>query len=146
MMNVKFGRWKMVCEPAQDIALGKYGLTPGPIDANVLAQVEKQTGKKRVTERPADLLAPGMEKYRKQCADKGLPTTDEIVVLFAMFPQQVEELLRPKTVPAVPVVSAAPPAPAKPASTTVRANGPGRHLFVTVNGTRHDVTVQTLEG
>src|ERR1035438_3193672 len=32
MMNVKFGRWKMVCQPAQDIALGKYGLTPGPID------------------------------------------------------------------------------------------------------------------
>jgi pyruvate carboxylase subunit B len=65
MMNVKFGRWKMICQPAQDIALGKYGRTPGPIDANVLAQVEKQTGKKVVTERPADLLPPGMESYRK---------------------------------------------------------------------------------
>jgi len=142
---VKFGRWKMVCEPAQDIALGKYGLTPGPIDANVLAQVEKQTGKKRVTERPADLLAPGMEKYRKQCAEKGLPTTDEIVVLFAMFPQQVEELLRPKTVPAAPPAPT-PPAPAKLAPAPLRASSPGKHLFVTVNGTRHDVTVQTLEG
>ena len=30
MMNVKFGRWKMICQPAQDIALGKYGKTPGP--------------------------------------------------------------------------------------------------------------------
>jgi len=143
MMNVKFGRWKMVCQPAQDIALGKYGLTPGPINPDVLAMVEKQTGKQRVTDRPADLLAPGMEKYRKQCAEKGLPTTDEIVVLFAMFPQQVEELLKPKTVPALP---AAPPAPPKPApTTTVRASGPGRHLFVTVNGMRHDVTVETLE-
>ncbi len=59
MMNVKFGRWKMICQPAQDIALGKYGRTPGPIDANVLAQVEKLSGKKTVTERPADLLPPG---------------------------------------------------------------------------------------
>ncbi|MEI2726321.1 MAG: hypothetical protein V9H26_23240 [Verrucomicrobiota bacterium] len=148
MMNVKFGRWKMVCQPAQDIALGKYGLTPGPIDSNVLAQVEKQTGKKRVTDRPADLLEPGMEKYRKQCAEKGLPTSDEIVVLFAMFPQQVEELIKPKATPAKPAAAAAPAAPTAAASTatTARAGGPGKHLFVTVNGTRHDVTVETLEG
>src|SRR5580700_12021507 len=86
MMNVKFGRWKMICQPAQEIALGKYGRTPGLINPAVLDQVEKQTGKKRVTDRPADLLEPGMEKFRKQCAQKGLPTSDEIVVLFAMFP------------------------------------------------------------
>jgi len=94
------------------------------------------------------LLAPGMEKYRKQCAEKGLPTTDEIVVLYAMFPQQVEELLKPKTAPTAPTVPATlpAPAPAKSASaTTVRANGPGKHLFVTVNGMRHDVTVETLD-
>ena len=117
MMNVKFGRWKMICQPAQDIALGKYGMTPGPIDPNVLAQVEKQTGKKRVTDRPADLLEPGMEKYRKQCADKGLPTDDEIVVLFAMFPQQVEELLKPK----------AAAAPATPATASTAAPAGCRH-------------------
>lgn len=144
MMNVKFGRWKMVCQPAQDIALGKYGLTPGPIDPKVLAAVEKQTGKQRVTDRPADLLEPGMEKYRKQCADKGLPTSDEIVVLFAMFPQQVEELLKPKAA-AVPAATST-TAPATAATTTARANGPGKHLFVTVNGKRHDVMVETLEG
>jgi len=145
MMNVKFGRWKMVCQPAQDIALGKYGLTPGPIDPAVLALVEKQTGKKRVTDRPADLLEPGLEKCRAQCAEKGLPTTDEIVVLFAMFPQQVTELLKPKAVPAAPPAPTS-PAPAPSAPTTVRGSGPGKHLFVTVNGTRHDVTVETLEG
>ncbi len=146
MMNVKFGRWKMICQPAQDIALGKYGLTPGPIDPGVLAQVEKQTGKKRVTERPADLLEPGMEKYRKQCAEKGLPTDDETVVLFAMFPQQVEDLHKARTKPAAaPAATPAAPATTAPA-TPARANGQGRHLFVTVNGKRHDVTVETLEG
>jgi len=147
MMNVKFGRWKMVCQPAQDIALGKYGLTPGPIDPGVLAQVEKQTGKRRVTDRPADLLEPGMEKYRKQCAEKGLPTSDEIVVLFAMFPQQVEELLKPKaTAPAAAPASASSVSPTKSTATSARSGGPGKHLFVTVNGKRHDVTVETLEG
>jgi oxaloacetate decarboxylase alpha subunit/pyruvate carboxylase subunit B len=140
MMNIKFGRWKMICQPAQDIALGKYGKTPGPIDPNILSQVEKQTGKKAVTVRPADLLDPGMEKTRKECAAKGLPTTDEIVVLYAMFPQQVEELLKPKA------VAAPAAAPAARSATASRDSGAGKRLFITVNGTRHDVLVETLEG
>lgn len=148
MMNVKFGRWKMICQPAQDIALGKYGNTPGPIDPGVLAQVVKQTGKQPVTQRPADLLEPGMEKFRKQCAEKGLPTDDETVVLFAMFPQQVEDLHKAKakvaTAPTAPTAAAAGAPTTAPAAT--RASGQGRHLFVTVNGKRHDVTVETLEG
>ncbi len=137
MMNVKFGRWKMICQPAQDIALGQYGQTPGPIDPAVLAQVEKLSGKKPVTVRPADLLAPGLEKYRRQCAEKGLPVEEEIVVLFAMFPQQVEALFNPKTVAPAPV--AATPAAIR------QVNGRGRQLFVTLNGRRHDVLVETLE-
>lgn len=157
MMNVKFGRWKMICQPAQDIALGKYGRTPGPIEPTVLAQVERQTGRKPVTERPADLLEPGMEKYRKQCADKGLPTDDESVVLFAMFPQQVEALLGKAT-------SAGASAPAPAASSMGKPSAPaasrvastqspatrstaskGRHLFLTLQGQRHEVVVEGLD-
>lgn len=165
MMNVKFGRWKMICQPAQDIALGKYGRTPGPIDPNVLAQVERQTGKKPVTQRPADLLEPGMEKYRKQCAEKGLPTDDETVVLFAMFPQQVEGLIKgtgssgkPALASAsAPAAAAGPAKAAAPAGATAavatsksaagatRAGG-GKQLVLTVNGRRHEVTVEMLEG
>jgi oxaloacetate decarboxylase alpha subunit/pyruvate carboxylase subunit B len=152
MMNVKFGRWKMICQPAQDIALGKYGGTPGPIAPNVLEQVEKQTGKKPVTERPADLLKPGLEDCRTQCRDKGLPDDEETAVLFAMFPQQVEALLKPKgsstsTVTAPATMSKPPGAAASPPSLSVRPAGAanGKRLFVTVNGRRHDVTVETLE-
>lgn len=150
MMNVKFGRWKMICQPAQDIALGKYGRTPGPIDPALLKQVEQQTGKKPVTERPADLLPPGLEGYRKQCADKGLPVDDETAVLFAMFPQQVEAVCKPKAAVApasAGTASTSPQAttPVAPAA-TLRSNGESRRLFVTVNGQRHDVTVQTIEG
>jgi len=154
MMNVKFGRWKMICQPAQDIALGKYGKTPGPINPGVLAQVEKQTGKKPITERPADLLAPALETYRKQAAEKGLPTDDDIVVLFAMFPQQVQDLYKPKAAaPAATPITVTSPAPAAPtaapvaaASTAKTVAGSGRKLAVTINGKRHDVTVETLEG
>jgi len=145
MMNVKFGRWKMICQPAQDIALGKYGKTPGPIAPNVLEQVEKQTGKKPVTTRPADLLEPGMEKYRRQCAEKGLPIDDETVVLFAMFPQQVEELYKPKNGAAAPAKLQVPVSVA-PAAISARApSGNGRRMFVTVAGRRHEVTVEALE-
>lgn len=151
MMNVKFGRWKMICQPAQDIVLGKYGKTPGPIAPDVLAQVEKQSGKKPMKERPADLLEPGMEKYRKQCVEKGLPTDDETVVLFAMFPQQVEELIKGKpaaaakaaSAPAKPTAPAARPA-APSASASIPTSNGARHIFVTVEGTRHDVTVEQL--
>jgi oxaloacetate decarboxylase alpha subunit/pyruvate carboxylase subunit B len=151
MMNVKFGRWKMICQPAQDIALGKYGRTPGPIAPNVLEQVEKQTGKKPVTERPADLLKPGLETCRGQCRDKGLPDDEETAVLFAMFPQQVEALYKPKPAsPAAPAGSTAaaataPAAAPTPAAPARPANGNGKHLFVTVNGKRHDVTVEALD-
>lgn len=153
MMNVKFGRWKMICQPAQDIALGRYGRTPGPIAPYVLEQVEKQTGKKPVTERPADLLKPGLETCRSQCREKGLTDDDETAVLFAMFPQQVEALLKPKA-PGAAVSSAtasaaaatgsparapAPPAAARP------PNANGKKLFVTVNGKRHEVTVELFE-
>jgi oxaloacetate decarboxylase alpha subunit/pyruvate carboxylase subunit B len=142
MMNVKFGRWKMICQPAQDLALGKYGRTPGPIDPGVLAQVEKQTGKTVVTERPADLLKPAMETYRKQCAERHLPTDDETVVLFAMFPQQVADLHKPRTAPAP---DAAAKAPAVPTSPPPPALGhPAQRLFVTVDGTRHEVTLEAV--
>jgi oxaloacetate decarboxylase alpha subunit/pyruvate carboxylase subunit B len=149
MMNIKFGRWKMICQPAQDIALGKYGRPPGPINPEILALVEKQTGTKAITERPADRLQPGLENYRKQCADKGLPADDETVVLFAMFPQQVEALVKgippveAKPAPAKsPAKSAAPaPAPAAPANVTSR-----QQMVLTIEGRRHEVTVEKLAG
>jgi len=153
MMNVKFGRWKVICQPAQDIALGKYGKAPGPINPEILEKVEKQTGQKAVTQRPADLLSPGLEGFRSQCAEKGLPTNDEITVLFAMFPQQIEAWVKgtPAAEPAKPAspekiaTAAAPSAPAvAPASTANTEKS--QNMVLTINGKRHDVTVETLKG
>jgi hypothetical protein len=59
-----------------------------------------------------------------------------------MFPQQVETLFKPTTTAAIatPTPVAASPAPDH------QGNGRGKHLFVTLNGQRHDVLVETLEG
>jgi pyruvate carboxylase subunit B len=146
MMNIKFGRWKMICQPAQDIALGKYGKAPGPINPEILATVEKQAGRKAITERPADLLQPGLENFRTQCAEKGLPTTDEIAVLFAMFPQQIEAVV--KGIPAA-EPKAAPAKVAKPVAPLPSpqvSQGNARQMILTVNGTRHEVLVEKVAG
>lgn len=136
MLNVKFGRWKVVSQPAMDIALGKYGQTPGPIDANVLKEVERQSGKNPITERPADYLPPGMSKLRMDLKAKNLPDTDEMAVLFAMFPQQVEALLKPKPVTTASAsVKNIEPTPLKP----------GQKKFnMTINGHKHDVIVEEV--
>ena len=45
MMNVKFGRWKNFAPAAMDIALGKFGRTPGPVNPEVLklaSEISKQ--------------------------------------------------------------------------------------------------------
>ena len=123
MLNIKFGRWKVISQPAMDVALGLYGLTPGPIDPDVMKEVERQSGKKRMEGRPADHLSPAMEKWRDEIRKKNLPVNDEVAVLYAMFPQQVETLLKPKP----PVVN-------------VSANA--KHFAMTINGNKHDVYVE----
>jgi oxaloacetate decarboxylase alpha subunit/pyruvate carboxylase subunit B len=152
MMNIKFGRWKMICQPAQDIALGKYGKAPGPIHPEILEKAEKQTGTKAITCRPADLLQPGLEGYKKQCAEKGLPTNDETAVLFAMFPQQVEALIKGtgsvEGKPAKPAVvatkPAAPAAPVAPTSAPVSSSSSLSRMVLTIDGRRHEVSVEKL--
>ena len=100
-------------------------------------------------------MDPGLEGYRKQCADKGLPSDDEITVLFAMFPQQVEALI--KGVPAAeakPTAAAKPasaPAPAPAAPTPPPAATDGavlsrKHMVLSIDGQRHEVCVEHLDG
>jgi len=135
MFNVKFGRWKMFSQPAMDVALNKYGRTPGEVDPEVRKLAEEKSGQKSVEGRPADLLEPRMDKLRAELTKKGLPATDEVAVLYAMFPVETEKVLTGKFV--------APPAPkteAKPAAPT----GPGKRYSLTIEGKKHDVLVEEL--
>jgi len=137
MLNVKFGRWKNFSPAAMDIILGFYGKTPGKVDAEVLALAAKKTGKSPLTAAPADGLKPQVEEFRKQLADKGLPTTDEAVVLFAMFPMEYEKLIKNPD-------SIVDPAAAKKPDPAPAATGPGKRLRITVNGKTTDTLVEEL--
>jgi len=147
MLNVKFGRWKNFSGPAMDIALGKYGRTPGPIDKDVLALAIAKSGQKPVEGRPADALAPRLPKLRAELAAAGLPTNDEACVLHAMFPVEFAKLHKPAAAPA-PVVVAAPAKPAAapvvaaaPAAATPAVAGSTRKFALTIDGKRTEVTV-----
>ena len=134
MLNVKFGRWKMISQPAMDIALNKYGRTPGPINPEVLAEVIKRTGQQPVQVRNADLLEPRMPKLKAELKAKGFDDSDENAVLWAMFPAELEKVLKGEK-PAAPKPAAA--APSAAASAAV-----GRKYVLNIDGARHNVTVE----
>ena len=94
MMNVKFGRWKMFTPQAIDIALGYYGRTPAPVDPEIKKLAEQKSGKQPIECRPADLKKPAMEQLRKELRQKGIKDDDEHCVIYAMFPQQLEDLYK----------------------------------------------------
>ncbi len=134
MMNVKFGRWKMFTPQAMDIALGYYGQTPAPVDPEVRELARKISGKEPISCRPADLKKPGMEDLRKQLRSKGLKDDDEHCVIYAMFPQQLEDLYT-KPRDAFKLKS---PADRKPKAAAV----PGTSKFkVTIDGVTKNVEV-----
>ncbi|MGN0836253.1 MAG: pyruvate carboxylase subunit B [Akkermansia sp.] len=91
MMNVKFGRWKNITPQCADVALGYYGHTPAPVDTELQAMCAKKMGKDPITCRPADLKGPGMPELREKLTAKNIPATDENCVIYAMFPQQLED-------------------------------------------------------
>ena len=129
----KGGDHGMVLATAMDVALGKYGKTPGPIDPAVLELALKKPGTKLVEHRPADDLAPRMPALRAELAAAGLPTDDEACVLHAMFPREFAALHK------------APPAAAAPAAPAVAGTkGTGARYAVTINGQRTEVSVADL--
>jgi len=146
MLNVKFGRWKNVSQPAIDIALGKYGKTPGPIDADLLKLAIKRSGQKPTEGRPADALEPRMPKLRSELEAAGLPTTDEACVLHAMFPQEFAALHKPAPERVAPVSQPVAVAPVTPAPTPTPPTGSASlvHLRLTIEGKTHDVQVEEV--
>jgi len=83
LMNVLSGeRYKMIPKEIKDYVKGLYGTPPGPIS---MEMKEKIIGDEDVlTMRPADLLAPAMENYRKELGSLAESTED--VLIYALFP------------------------------------------------------------
>jgi oxaloacetate decarboxylase alpha subunit len=83
--NVMFGRYKVVPREVKDLARGKYGRTPAPINPEVAEQI--LAGEQIITHRPADDIAPQMESLKAALAEKGYPNASiEDVLSYALFP------------------------------------------------------------
>jgi len=138
MLNVKFGRWKMLSQPVVDILLGKYGKTPGPVDPELRIKAEAQAKQESIDCRPADLLEPRMDALKKELEEANLPVNDDMAVLHAMFPQELKKHIENKSTPA--------PTPAAPKAAAGNGNekNPSRQYAMTVQGSRFEVTVEEL--
>ncbi|EGO63816.1 pyruvate carboxylase subunit B [Acetonema longum] len=91
--NVMLGRYKVVPREVKDLARGKYGRTPAPIDP---ATRETILGDEPLIEhRPADDIAPQMAALTADLADKGYPNAlIEDVLSYALFPEVALDFLR----------------------------------------------------
>lgn len=96
VLNVLFGKYKMVTNQIKDLAFGLYGKTPTPIDPAVQEKVLKgySRGQTPITCRPADFLEPELEEAKKAIGD--LAKTEEDLLTYALYPQTGEEYLRVK--------------------------------------------------
>ncbi len=84
VMNVLGGeRYKLCSKEFQGMMRGEYGRLPGKVNEEIRKLVIG--GDKVITCRPADLLKPELENYRKEAAQ--YIQQDEDVLSYALFPQ-----------------------------------------------------------
>ena len=96
LYNVLFGRYKQITTQLQDYCYGLYGKPPASVDPDVQRTVLKsyKKGKTPVHVRPADLLAPEMEKARDAIKDISKDIKD--VLIYALYPVSGLQFLKNK--------------------------------------------------
>jgi pyruvate carboxylase subunit B len=94
VLNVLFGRYKMVSKETQDYVYGLYGRPPVAITDEVKKLVLKgyKRGNEPITCRPADLIEPEMEKVKKETEGLAKDVCDTLVC--ALFPQTGTQFLK----------------------------------------------------
>lgn len=105
VMNVLGGkRYKNVSNEVKEYMKGNYGRPPAPVNKRLAKKIIGD--EKPIDCRPADLLKPEYEKFKKQGEKEGLIKKDEDILTLALFPAlatkflkgevEEEELLSPK--------------------------------------------------
>jgi pyruvate/oxaloacetate carboxyltransferase len=94
VLNVLFGRYKMVTNEVKDLAYGLYGKTPIPVDPEVQKKILKgyKRGEIPVTGRAADYLEPELEEAKKKIGD--LAKDDFDLIIYALYPTTGEQYLK----------------------------------------------------
>ena len=91
VLNVLQGeRYKMVTKESKKVLSGEFGATVKPFNKEV--QMKAIEGKEPITCRPADLIEPQLEKFKKECAE--WKQQDEDILSYALFPQVATEFFK----------------------------------------------------
>lgn len=96
VLNVLFGRYKMITNQVKDLCFGLYGKTPTEINPEVQAKALKgyTRGDTPVTGRPGDYLEPELEKTRTECGQ--VIKNDEDLLICSLYPTTGKEFLQKK--------------------------------------------------
>lgn len=94
VLNVLFGRYKMIAKETRDYVYGLYGKPPAPIDPEVQEIVLKgyERGSQPITCRPADIIEPELEKAKEATKDIARDIGD--VLIYALYPTTGMRFLR----------------------------------------------------
>ena len=94
VLNVLFGRYKMVTNEVKDLAYGLYGKTPIPVNPDIQKKVLKRykRGETPVTGRAADYLEPELEEDKKKVGN--LARDDYDLLIYALYPTTGEQFLK----------------------------------------------------
>jgi pyruvate carboxylase subunit B len=93
VLNVLTGeRYKKVTKEVKDYLQGLYGRPPGTINESVKKAVIGDAP--TITQRPAELLAPELDKMRDDAKKLGLLHKEEDALTYALYPQVAIKFLR----------------------------------------------------
>jgi pyruvate/oxaloacetate carboxyltransferase len=94
VLNVLFGRYKMVTNEVKDLVFGLYGKTPIPVDPEVQKKILKgyKKGETPVSGRAADYLEPELERAREKAGD--LAKDDFDLLICVLYPTTGEQFLK----------------------------------------------------
>jgi pyruvate carboxylase subunit B len=87
-------RYATVTQELKDYLQGLYGRPPQPANAEIRRLVLGR--EEPITIRPADLLEPQVENARGQLRKLGLPTGDDELLTYLLFPEPAVQLFRPR--------------------------------------------------
>jgi pyruvate carboxylase subunit B len=93
VMNVLGGeKYKMVSKEVREYIKGFYGRPPAPINQEIAKKIIGD--EKPIDVRPADLLEPELEKFRKKGEELGIIKKEEDVLTYALYPAVAPKFLK----------------------------------------------------
>ena len=93
VMNVINGeRYKIVSNEVKDYMKGFYGRAPAPINQEIAKKIIGD--EERITCRPADLIEPEYENFKKEGEELGIIKKEEDVLTLAMLPPVAKQFLK----------------------------------------------------